>query len=133
LFPNACKIRKDDSFASRQEDGVQGVKELLSTQHGLFRLTGVLATIMVTQASTGLVFPETYRDIEIIRVTWFGNDLVTLLLAVPLLLAGMASAARESGCGVLLWLGTIAYAVYNYAFMFSALLSMRSSFCTWPR
>jgi hypothetical protein len=76
----------------------------------------VLAAIMATQAFTGLLFPEAYRDVGIIRMTWFGNDLVTLFIAVPLLIAGMVGAARGSCSGVLLWLGAITYAVYNYAF-----------------
>jgi hypothetical protein len=51
---------------------------------------------------------EHYRDPEPIRTTWFGNDWVTLILAVPLLLLGLVRGARGSTRGLLLWLGMIA-------------------------
>jgi hypothetical protein len=80
---------------------------------------------MCGQALLGLVFYEQYRDPEPIRTTWFGNDWVTLLLAVPLLLFGLVTAIRGSTRGLLLWLGMIAYAVYNYAFyLFGAALNV---------
>ncbi len=65
------------------------------------------------------------RDPEPIRTTWFGNDWVTLVFAVPLLLLGLRLGARGSTRGLLLWAGTIAYAVYNYAFyLFGAALNV---------
>ena len=64
----------------------------------------------------GLVFQTAYRDVDWIRAAWFGNDWVTFLVAVPLLLTGFVRAAAGSIRGVLLWLGLIGYALYNYAF-----------------
>ena len=72
----------------------------------------------------GLVFQTAYRDVDWIRATWFGNDWVTLLVAVPLLLTGFVRAAAGSTRGLLLWLGLIGYALYNYAFyLFGAALN----------
>ena len=72
----------------------------------------------------GLVFQTAYRDVDWIRATWFGNDWVTLLVAVPLLLTGFVRAAAGSIRGLLLWLGLIGYALYNYAFyLFGAALN----------
>src|SRR5688572_19998748 len=88
------------------------------------RLSVVLLVVMSTQATMGLLFPAVYRDAEWIRATWFGNDLVTLTLAVPLLLMGLVGATRGSVRGLLLWLGMIGYALYNYAFyLFGAALN----------
>jgi hypothetical protein len=88
------------------------------------RLSVIMLTVMVSQASIGLVFPAVYHDVEWIRATWFGNDWVTLTVAVPLLSIGLVSAARGSVRGLLLWLGLIGYAVYNYAFyLFGAALN----------
>ena len=64
----------------------------------------------------GLVFPGQYRDVEQIRATWFGNDWVTLVLGAPFLAATLLLARRGSRRGLLLWLGMLGYAVYNYAF-----------------
>jgi hypothetical protein len=84
----------------------------------------VAALMVVVQAVLGLVFPDAYRDVEWIRATWFGHDGVTLLVAVPLLLAALAAARRGSGRGTLLWLGLLGDAGYNYAFyLFGAALN----------
>ena len=48
---------------------------------------------MVIQAVMGLVLQTAYRDIDWIRATWFGNDWVTLVVAVPLLFAGLVRGA----------------------------------------
>jgi hypothetical protein len=78
--------------------------------------TTILLAVMLTQALTGLLFQTAYRDVDWIRATWFGNDGVTLVVAVPLLFVGLVCTARGSVRGLLLWLGLIGYAVYNYAF-----------------
>jgi hypothetical protein len=80
---------------------------------------------MGTQSLLGLVFPQWYRDVEWIRTTWFGNDLVTLIGGVPLMLLGAALSRRGSLRGTLLWLGVLGYAIYNYAFyLFGAALNV---------
>lgn len=80
---------------------------------------------MCAQALLGLLLSEHYRDAEPIRTTWFGNDWITLVLAVPLLLAGAVRAATGSLRALLVWLGMIAYAAYNYSFyLFGAALNM---------
>jgi hypothetical protein len=78
--------------------------------------TLALAVIMTVQALLGLVFQDKYRDVAWIRATWFGNDWFTLTVAVPLLCVSVMRAARGSVRGLLIWLGILAYGVYNYAF-----------------
>ena len=75
-----------------------------------------LAALMATQALLGLLASGAYRDVAWIKATWFGNDLVTLLIAVPLLLGAMWSASRGSTRARLIWLGVLGYAVYNYTY-----------------
>ena len=56
--------------------------------------------------------------------TWFGNDGLTLILAVPLLVFAIRRAVAGSARGLLLWCGVLAYNVYNYAFyLFGARLN----------
>jgi hypothetical protein len=71
---------------------------------------------MVTQSALGLLFPGEYRDADWIKAAWFGNDWITLLVAVPLLVLALGSARHGSRRALLLWLGVLGYAVYNYAF-----------------
>lgn len=88
------------------------------------RLTVALAGVMLVQTLTGLVFPTQYRDPEPIRSSWLGNDWVTLVVVIPMLIAGLAGVARSSTRGLLLWLGMLGYATYNYAFyLFGAALN----------
>jgi len=79
-------------------------------------LSAVLAALMVVQSVLGRVYPGQYRDAQWIRLTWFGNDWLTLALAVPLLVASLLLARRGSVRGLLLWLGTLGYGAYNYAY-----------------
>lgn len=88
----------------------------MSSPHRARSLSVLLLMLMAAQASLGLVFSGEYRDAEWIVATWWGNDWVTLLLAVPLLAAGLMLAKRGSTRGVLLWAGMLAYAAYNYAY-----------------
>ena len=79
-------------------------------------LTRALLAVMVLQSSLGLLFPDRYRDVAWIRATWFGNDWITLALAVPLLTVAVAYAQRGSIRALLAWTGLLGYAAYNYAY-----------------
>jgi hypothetical protein len=88
-------------------------------------LTTALTLSMFAQSSLGLVFDDQYRDVAWIKATWFGNDWVTLLVAVPLAIGSPRFAAGGSVRGLLLWLGVMAYAIYNYAYyLFGAALNV---------
>ena len=80
------------------------------------RLTLTLAALMAAQSLAGLIAPYQYRDLEWIKATWFGNDWLTLVVAVPLLLVSGFAARGGSRRAFLLWSGVVGYAVYNYAF-----------------
>ena len=88
------------------------------------KLTTAVGGLMLVQSALGLLFREQYRDVEWIAATWFGNDWATLVIALPLLAAGLTWTRRGSVRALLLWLGTLAYAVYNYAYyLFGAALN----------
>jgi hypothetical protein len=102
----------------------KGPGVIASPPRAAYQLTLALAAVMTAQALTGLLLQGEYRDVEPIRSTWFGNDWITLVVAVPLLLSGLVRAKCGSGRALLLWLGMIGYALYNYAFyLFGAALS----------
>jgi hypothetical protein len=79
-------------------------------------VTAILAFLMTVQAVLGLLLPDEYRDVAWIKATWFGNDWVTLLAAIPLLVVALITARRDSVPGLVVWLGLLGYAIYNYAF-----------------
>ena len=84
------------------------------------KLTHTLAALMAAQSLTGVMAPEQYRDVEWIKATWYGNDWLTLIVAVPLLLMSSLGARRGSARAFLLWAGAVGYAVYNYAYYLTA-------------
>lgn len=90
----------------------------------LYSLSWILGGLMILQSGLGLFFPDQYRDVDWIKAAWFGNDLVTLGVAVPLFILGIVLANRGSQRGLLLWLGMLGYAIYNYAYyLFGAALN----------
>ena len=84
----------------------------------------MLLTVMGVQSVLGLIFQAEYRDVAWIKATWFGNDWVTLLAAVPMLTVAVVLARRGSTRALLLWLGMLGFVAYNYAFyLFGAALN----------
>ena len=79
-------------------------------------LSAVIAALMAAQPVLGRVLEGQYRDAAWIRATWFGNDLVTLLLAVPLLVTALVLVRRGSVRALILWLGVLGYSAYSHAY-----------------
>jgi hypothetical protein len=80
-------------------------------------LSGVVLALMVLQAALGLAVSGLYPEQTWAVAAFRGNDLVTLLVAAPVLAVAMlASRSRESSASVLVWLGMLHYGVYNYAY-----------------
>ena len=89
-----------------------------------WRLSLVIAALMAIQSAVGVVLPSVYRDTGWVTAAWFGNDLVTLAVAVPVLLWSLSAARRGSVRGELIWYAMLGYAVYNYAYyLFGAALN----------
>lgn len=96
----------------------------MASMNELIRLSWGLPALMATQAVLGLVFASEYRDAEWVRAVWFGNDWITLVIAVPLFATAIVTASRRSVLGVISWLGMLGYTLYNYAFyLFGASLN----------
>jgi hypothetical protein len=81
-----------------------------------FRLTTSIALLATVASVGGLQLSNLYRDNAFVTAAWRGTDLVTLVVAVPLLAASAALARHGSVRGLLVWFGLIDYMLYNYAF-----------------
>jgi hypothetical protein len=87
-------------------------------------LAAIGTALMAIQAGTAMLFVDVYRDEAFALDAWRVNDPVTLFAAVPLALASFALAWRGSLRALLVLLGTMQYALYNYAFyLFGAALN----------
>lgn len=79
-------------------------------------LTIFIAGIATVACAGGIFSKDLYQDSEFIKTAWFGNDIITLSIAIPLLLVALAFARKGSQRAQLVWMGLLGYMVYNYAF-----------------
>jgi hypothetical protein len=80
-------------------------------------LLSVLIAILATVASAGGLFLNgLYRDNLFVTSAWKGSDLVTLFITVPILVVALIFFKRGSQRAQLVWIGTLDYMLYNYAF-----------------
>ncbi len=80
-------------------------------------LTAATAATMTTASAVGVFATDwLYRDNALVTATFRGQDMVTLLVAVPLLLVGLVWEMRGSPRGRVLWLGMLFYSMYAYLF-----------------
>jgi hypothetical protein len=64
----------------------------------------------------GGFFGELYGDEEWIENAFYGTDLVTLFLVVPMMIASLVQTLKGSERARLVWMGLLGYTAYNYAF-----------------
>ena len=81
-----------------------------------WRLSAGIGVLMTAQAAIGPVLPSVYRDTGWVTAAWYGNDLVTLVVVVPILAWSLWAARRGSLRAELVWYAMLGYAVYNYAY-----------------
>jgi len=76
-----------------------------------------VATIVLTSIATtvGLFVPGFYRDAPVLLPQVYGQDLLTLAVAVPALAASLFFAVRGSLRAYVAWLGVTGYLLYTYA------------------
>lgn len=88
-------------------------------------LAALVTALMAAQAGTGMAFPGLYRDAGFALDAWRVNDPVTAFVATPIAVVSLALAWRGSLRALLVLLGAMQYAFYNYAFyLFGAALNV---------
>jgi hypothetical protein len=90
---------------------------MLNAQLKVAVLLSLIITILTFVAAVGgLVIQDLYRDNLFVTSGWFGNDLVTLVVALPILIITLILSVRGSQRAQLVWLGMLNYTLYNFAF-----------------
>jgi hypothetical protein len=80
-------------------------------------LSAIVAAASAVASVAGLVIKDLYQDDTSWATAAFrGGDLVTLVVAVPTLVLAMVLANHGSSRARLVWIGALAYTVYNFAF-----------------
>jgi hypothetical protein len=86
----------------------------------IYILSILLAILMMVASIAGLLFPVlTYPTGDLVR-SFVPNDLVNLVIGLPILLGSMWIAWRGRLVGLLLWPGSLFFVFYNYtAYVFA--------------
>jgi len=79
-------------------------------------LSIVIIVLTILASAGGVLINGLYRDNAFVTSTWLGNDIVTLAVAVPLLIAATILARRGSPRAYLVWLGLVESTLYNFGF-----------------
>ena len=94
----------------------------LPIKHNLtfvFVLSFITAFLMTAASLGGLLFPSAIYPTDELRQSFLTNDLVNLLIGLPVLLASMWLTRRGVLVGLLSWPGALLYVTYNYlAYLF---------------
>ena len=79
-------------------------------------LSGLIAALMVAASVAGLFVTDLYDETAWGREALRGGDLVTLLVAVPILIAALVLVRRGSIRAQAVWIGMLFYSLYGYAY-----------------
>lgn len=79
-------------------------------------LSIIITVLLIIVSAGGLFVDGLYQDNPWVTTQLQGNDLVTLIVAVPLLVAGMYFTKRGSDRGLLIWMAMLGYTLYGYGF-----------------
>jgi hypothetical protein len=81
-----------------------------------YTLSAIIVLLTLAASAGGLLIPDLYQGNALLKAGWFGNDLVTLLVAVPTLVVSLVLSIRGSARARLVWLGMLDYTLYNFAY-----------------
>ncbi|MFO8114743.1 MAG: hypothetical protein R6U01_05190 [Halorubrum sp.] len=94
----------------------------MTGSHSSYRLTRpyvaastLTLLLAVVAAGVGLFVPGFYRDAAVLIPQLYGQDLLTLVVAVPALAVALVYARRGSLRMYVVWLGVTGYFLYTYA------------------
>jgi hypothetical protein len=77
-------------------------------------LSRIVAGLMAAASLVGLIFPTALYATPELQQAYLTNDVVNLILGLPVLAGSIWFARRGSLLGLLLWPGALLYVVYNY-------------------
>ncbi len=96
----------------------------------VYVLSLVVAILMTVASVAGLVYASTLYPTDEILTSFAANDVVNILLGLPILLGSMWFAQRGKVLGLLFWPGALFYVFYNYvAYVFGMPLNATFPLC----
>ena len=79
-------------------------------------LSAALAVMALVTSALGVLYPDIFRDPAMTVGNARGTALIIVVVAVPILVVSMILAARGSLRARIVWLGVLAYILYNSVF-----------------
>ena len=90
-------------------------------------LSAPIALLVAIAAGVGFFIEDLYRDTPINAAQAVGQDFITLVVALPVLVISAILAARGSRRAHMVWLGVLVYLVYTYV-MYALAIQFNSLF-----
>lgn len=110
-------LNRDSRISEPQRVGFFRTFSEMKRDSGVLNLlASLIIALSAIQSAGGLFFHALYRDGAWILTAWRGNDVVTLLVAVPLLTVATLRSGRGSRRVLLLRLSMFFYMFYNYGY-----------------
>jgi hypothetical protein len=77
-------------------------------------LSWVTAALMAAASLAGILYPASLYATTELQQSSLTNDVISIMISLPILLGSIYTALRGSLLGLLLWPGGLLYVVYNY-------------------
>ena len=85
----------------------------------VYQGSAIIAILMTIMSVSGLLFSSAIYPTEDVLQIFLANDVINLLIGLPILIASMWLSWRGKMIGLLLWPGALLYVLYNYtAYLF---------------
>jgi hypothetical protein len=97
-------------------NGKRGTRKAPTPLRWAYSMSWIVAALMIAASLASLLIHDIYKEGAWAREALRGGDLVTLLLAAPLLIGTLILARRGSHRAHVVWMGVLAYSIYNYAY-----------------
>ncbi len=79
-----------------------------------FKVSIIIAVLMTGSSIIGLLFTSQVYPSEELLLSFMPNDIVNLVIGLPILLTSMWLSSRKNLLGLLFWPGALFYVLYNY-------------------
>ena len=89
----------------------------LPVKHNLkliYALSLIISGLMTLASVTGILFPSIIYPTDELAATFISNDVINLLIGLPIILISILLAMKKNLLGLLFWPGAIFYVLYNY-------------------
>ncbi|MFA9406525.1 MAG: hypothetical protein ACERKX_11995 [Anaerolineales bacterium] len=85
----------------------------------MYKISAIIVILITIASVSGLLFSSAIYPTDDVLQTFFANDVVNLLIGLPILIGSMWLSWRGKLIGLLLWPGALLYVLYNYtAYLF---------------